>query len=184
MQILQVVWIDNISHGFATNNLRQMSLQRPQVSVVPPGALVSVCSSWLVEQSAWECQVCQYHRKIQTYSQNSFVLSLVLLLCLSLTLPLLLFLMFEVSKRIGTLKSDMRFTRNVYYYYYYIKCNLLYSWPIFLFIVIYLFYVIYYAFCDIYSLDYCDLMLSFIYLCLICYYCKWFIIIVYVIYCV
>ena len=53
--------------------------------------------------------------------KNSFVHSLVLLLCLSLTLPLLLFLMFEVSKRIGTLKkkSDMRFTRNVYYYYYY-----------------------------------------------------------------
>ena len=40
MQILQVVWIDNISHGFATNNLRQMRLERPQVSVVPPGALV------------------------------------------------------------------------------------------------------------------------------------------------
>ena len=30
----------NISHGFATSNLRQMRIARPQVSVVPPGALV------------------------------------------------------------------------------------------------------------------------------------------------
>ena len=70
------------------------------------GRSFSVCSSRLVEQSAWECQVCQDYWKIQTCSQNSFVHSLELLLCLSYSSFSLLSIVWGVQAHRDFKKSD------------------------------------------------------------------------------